>query len=116
MPEAAKLKSLYRKASLGDTAAITKVLRELEGLLQVISRKYYTPGMTHEDIIQILRIGAWKGMVNFDAKRLSAGLNVNKIFVSWVRKISEQYLWRDYQQHNPERRESKRNERKEDKK
>ncbi len=70
MPKETKLKLLYKKAMTGDPKSVTQVLRDIEGLMQVISRKYYTPGMTHEDIIQLLRMGAWKGMVNFNPDRL----------------------------------------------
>ncbi len=98
------MRELYHRANQGNKKAIEAVLNEIGPILTKIAARYFSPGMNKQDIKQILLTGAWQAMIRFNPKKVSDKGDVEKIFIMWIIKLAEQYLWRDFRSRDPERR------------
>lgn len=98
------MKELYHRANKGDKDAIQEVLKEIEPVLNHIAYRYHSYGMDKDDIMQVMRTGAWQAMVSFNPQKVDGKADVAKIFLMWTIRLAEQFLWRDFRGRNPERR------------
>lgn len=97
------MRELYHQANQGNKNAVEAVLKEIDHILEKIAAHYFSPGMSKQDVKQILLTGAWRAMTRFNPKKVSDKGDVERIFLMWTIKLAEQYLWRDFRSRDPER-------------
>lgn len=64
--------SLLRRASLGDEAAETELIRENVGLVRTVARRFLERGTEYEDLVQIGTIGMLKAIRSFSFEKGTA--------------------------------------------
>lgn len=73
---------LVKKAQCGDTAAIERIFENYKGYIRYATLKYHIRGCDEEDIMQLVRMGLFHAIKNFNFKK---GVPFNAFAVLCVR-------------------------------
>lgn len=83
---------LSRKAKLGDEKARKKLIESNYRLVLSISKKYYRPGLSFEDIVQESSIGLMKAVDKFDPE---LGFKFSTYACWWIKQAALQFINND---------------------